>query len=183
MKKTLLASILIHAMLAGVLFFQVRGRELLKMSIPSEIELIYASRFQKNRFIQNYPSKKIIKTFNVNSKKNQKDLAQDKKSEEQLESVKIIQTNSGSENNFNSMNEFIEYRPSPHYPMDALAEKLEGDILIEVKTDRSGFIEKIEIIRGSGHTILDNEALETVKNWRLKPLKKIRVPINFHLNS
>jgi TonB family protein len=107
----------------------------------------------------------------------------DKSGEQQTEEPKPNDIATGSQSISNGVAEFVEFRPSPEYPSLALADGLEGEIIIEVKTDRFGNVAEIELIRGSGHSVLDAEALATVKSWRLQPLKKIRVPVSFHLNS
>lgn len=77
----------------------------------------------------------------------------------------------------------VEYRPAPPYPADAQEAGLEGEILVEVRTDESGFVKNIELVKSSGHAVLDQSVVNTVKTWRLKPLKTVRVPINFHLET
>jgi len=79
--------------------------------------------------------------------------------------------------------------PAPQYPSSAKRRNIEGKVLLEVLVDANGNAEKIVISRSSGFAILDNAALEAVKNWRFVPAKKagkavaaqVTVPIEFKI--
>ncbi len=64
--------------------------------------------------------------------------------------------------------EAIENYKEPLYPKLAIRRGIEGDleVLIFVKTD--GQVESIQVTRPSGHDILDQAALEAIKNWVFK---------------
>ena len=81
--------------------------------------------------------------------------------------------------------------PKPKYPRAARKRGYEGEVKLKVFVLESGKVGKIEIIRPSGYKILDNSALEAVKNWVFIPGKQngkevsswVTVPINFQLKS
>ncbi len=81
--------------------------------------------------------------------------------------------------------------PKPKYPMLARRNGYEGAVLLRVWVLEDGKVGKIEIEQSSGHEMLDNSALETVKKWIFIPGKKngipfpgwVKVPIKFQLRS
>lgn len=75
----------------------------------------------------------------------------------------------------------IYYRPSPHYPMEALKQQMEGELRVEVHTDGAGFVKSIHLEQSTGHSLLDMEALQTVKKWRLTPNSVFHIPFNFKI--
>jgi len=92
-------------------------------------------------------------------------------------------TGGGRDRECESCAGIVEYRPAPPYPEDAQEAGLEGEILVEIKTDEEGFVKNVELVKSSGHAVLDLSVLNTVKTWRLRPLKTVRVPVSFHLES
>jgi TonB family protein len=60
--------------------------------------------------------------------------------------------------------------PAPNYPGAALRNHLEGTVTIEIRVDESGKVTDANIQKSSGHTPLDEAALEAVKrNWKFPP--------------
>ncbi len=49
------------------------------------------------------------------------------------------------------------------YPYDAAIHGIEGDLQIDFVIGRSGKIESVELVRGSGHKILDDEAMRSIR--------------------
>jgi len=82
-------------------------------------------------------------------------------------------------------------RPTPiEYPHSAKKRNLEGRVLVEVWLDAQGAQTKQLIVRSSGHHILDNAALQTIRQWQFSRHQaagqsiahRVHVPINFELN-
>lgn len=79
--------------------------------------------------------------------------------------------------------------PAPQYPTSAKRRNIEGKVLLEVLVSVDGNAQKVVVSRSSGFAILDNAALEAVKNWRFVPAKKagkavaaqVTVPIEFKI--
>lgn len=81
-------------------------------------------------------------------------------------------------------------KPVPvSYPRLARKKGLEGKTLIEVWLDREGKQVKQKIISSSGHSILDQRALKTIKQWQFSRrieqgqaiAHRVQIPINFKL--
>lgn len=80
--------------------------------------------------------------------------------------------------------------PSPSYPQAAQRLGLQGRVLLRVQVLANGQVGKLEIKQSSGKTMLDDAALNTVKNWIFTPAKRgsntidswTHVPIVFRLN-
>ncbi|MEW6719670.1 MAG: TonB family protein [Thermodesulfobacteriota bacterium] len=49
------------------------------------------------------------------------------------------------------------------YPYDAAAAGIQGDLLIDFVIGRDGKLESAEMIRGSGHKVLDDEAMRSIR--------------------
>lgn len=93
----------------------------------------------------------------------------------------------------NSTNAYPDYNlnPKPKYPRAARKRGYEGEVKLKVFVLADGRVGEIEIIRPSGHQILDESALEAVKDWVFIPGKEngkeisswVTVPITFQLKN
>jgi len=83
------------------------------------------------------------------------------------------------------------HNPKPKYPKVARKRGYEGEVKLKVFVLANGKVGKIEIIRPSGHEILDQSALKAVRDWVFVPGKEngkeisswVTVPITFQLKS
>jgi len=83
------------------------------------------------------------------------------------------------------------HNPKPKYPKVARKRGYEGEVKLKVFVLANGRVGKIEIIRPSGHEILDRSALEAVKDWVFVPGREngkeisswVTVPIAFQLKN
>ena len=81
--------------------------------------------------------------------------------------------------------------PKPKYPRVARKRGYEGEVKLKVFVLADGRVGEIEVLRPSGHKVLDDEAIETVKDWIFVPGKQdgqeipswVTVPITFQLKS
>ncbi len=81
--------------------------------------------------------------------------------------------------------------PKPPYPPLAVKMRLEGKVSLLVEVLANGRAGKVAIESSSGHDLLDQSALQTVKQWQFTPARKdgvivtqvVRIPINFNLKS
>lgn len=79
--------------------------------------------------------------------------------------------------------------PLPVYPPLARQLEQEGRVILQVEVNENGSVRSVLIIKSSGFKLLDESALETVKNWIFMPATKnskpvsgtIKIPINFKL--
>lgn len=81
--------------------------------------------------------------------------------------------------------------PAPAYPMSARRMGEQGKVLLKVLVSEDGKASTVQVDRSSGHSKLDEAAVEAVKKWSFVPAKRsnkpmsayVLVPINFSLNS
>ena len=79
--------------------------------------------------------------------------------------------------------------PAPLYPTNARDRGIEGKILLEVVVKEDGSALNVKLITSSGSSLLDESAIESVKNWQFIPAKKfgkfvqakVIVPIEFKI--
>jgi protein TonB len=80
--------------------------------------------------------------------------------------------------------------PKPVYPMIARQRHWEGMVMLRVFITADGHATQVQVQRSSGYDVLDQSALEAVKNWRFVPAKRgefteaswASVPIEFELD-
>lgn len=81
--------------------------------------------------------------------------------------------------------------PRPPYPMVARRMGWEGRVVLNVEVLAEGSCGGINVFQSSGHEMLDNAALDTVKGWRFLPARRagqpvtqwFKVPVNFTLKE
>ena len=81
--------------------------------------------------------------------------------------------------------------PPPPYPFAARRMGLQGKVVLNVEVLAEGLCGQINVHRSSGHEILDNAALQTVKTWKFIPAhqagraitKWFKIPIQFSLSN
>ncbi len=84
-----------------------------------------------------------------------------------------------------------EANPWPSYPSSARRRGIEGEVLIRVAVGADGAAGRIEILRSSGSTILDEAAVEALSRWRFEPAHaadvavagSIDIPVTFRLTD
>jgi protein TonB len=81
--------------------------------------------------------------------------------------------------------------PKPPYPSLAFRLKLEGKVTLIAEVGSDGRAGQVKILESSGHELLDQSALSTVKQWKFTPARKdgmiitqaVRIPITFSLKN
>lgn len=81
--------------------------------------------------------------------------------------------------------------PAPAYPWEAREKGWEGVVVLKVAVDKDGRPVRLEREKSSGHDILDESALKTVRKWRFRPARlgaipvdsTVLVPVRFELDS
>ena len=63
------------------------------------------------------------------------------------------------------------HNPSPEYPEMAVFLGYQGTAVIRIKVSAQGISKGVEILRSSGHKILDESAAKALKKWRFTPGK------------
>lgn len=80
--------------------------------------------------------------------------------------------------------------PKPEYPMTARQRHWQGTVLLRVYVSADGKAQQVNLQRSSHHDMLDESALDAVKQWRFVPAKRgdtpescwVTVPIVFELD-
>ena len=81
--------------------------------------------------------------------------------------------------------------PRPAYPLLAIRQGAQGEVLLLVEVLPDGRAGRIELEKPSGHAILDAAAMNAVRAWRFTPARKdgllttqtVRIPIHFSLKE
>ena len=81
--------------------------------------------------------------------------------------------------------------PKPPYPVSARRNGAQGRVILSVQVSASGASSEVLLKRSSGHAVLDDAALQTVRRWRFVPARRgdtpvdswVDVPIIFRLES
>ena len=80
--------------------------------------------------------------------------------------------------------ELLVYTAQPSPPYAARRSRLSGLGIFDLKFDyETGRLREINIVKSTGHSMLDGRAIGALKLWRAKPrsIHSLRVPINFSL--
>ena len=83
------------------------------------------------------------------------------------------------------------HNPIPAYPMTARRMGWQGRVVLNVEVLAEGSCGDVNVFQSSGHDVLDNAALRTVKGWRFVPASRaghpitqwFKVPIQFSLKE
>ena len=81
--------------------------------------------------------------------------------------------------------------PPPAYPSAAARQGWQGTVLLRVRVLSTGRVDAVEVQKSSGHKLLDEEAMATVRGWQFTPSKRgdspidgwATVPIEFKLDT
>jgi protein TonB len=81
--------------------------------------------------------------------------------------------------------------PRPSYPQAARRMGFQGKVVLNVEVLATGRAGQVQLHTSSGHEILDNAALQTVKTWHFSPARRLGqavtewflVPVNFSLED
>lgn len=81
--------------------------------------------------------------------------------------------------------------PRPPYPLAARRLGVEGRVVLRAEILENGTCNRIAVSQSSGHSVLDNAALQAVKQWRFMPARRggeavaawVEIPITFRLDG
>lgn len=65
----------------------------------------------------------------------------------------------------------------PRYPMLARSRGEEGVVFLSAEVLSNGKVGGLRIKKTSGHRLLDQSALEAVRNWKFEPARKMGIPV------
>ena len=69
------------------------------------------------------------------------------------------------------------YQPSPVYPPSARARGWDGTVMVRLQIDLAGQVTSAEVLRSSGHPMLDAAAITTIRTWRCVPRTRGGQPV------
>jgi periplasmic protein TonB len=81
--------------------------------------------------------------------------------------------------------------PQPVYPRESRRRKEEGLVLLNVWISQTGHVERLEVLQSSGFVLLDNAAIQAVRQWQFAPVQfhipdadlRVEIPIRFKLSN
>ncbi len=81
------------------------------------------------------------------------------------------------------------HNPKPPYPLTARRKGIEGRVLLAAHVRADGTCAEVHLKHSSGHGLLDQSALDTVRRWRFLPARRgrasvdswVEIPISFRL--
>jgi len=68
--------------------------------------------------------------------------------------------------------------PSPEYPEMGIFLGYQGDVIVRIKVSAKGESLGVEVLRSSGHKVLDESAINALRKWRFTPTKHDNTPMN-----
>ena len=80
---------------------------------------------------------------------------------------------------------FAIYAPAPDYPIEARERHFTGSGIVILQVDqKTGYVIGAQMLKSTGHVILDNAALSAFTRWRFKPgtVRQVRLPIRYTMN-
>jgi TonB family protein len=71
------------------------------------------------------------------------------------------------------------------YPYEAVKNRVQGEVVLQVDVTSDGQASKVEILQSSGHTVLDESAVASVKTWHWPPgeIRRCKIPIKYVLRD
>jgi protein TonB len=69
------------------------------------------------------------------------------------------------------------HNPKPEYPSLAKSREWQGKVLLRVRVSAAGLSEEVQVEHSSGHEILDDAAIDAVKQWRFIPARRGETPV------
>ncbi len=64
--------------------------------------------------------------------------------------------------------DFSNNRP-PEYPAEAIRLRLEGTVVVRLHIGSAGSVEQVDVVKSSGHAVLDQAAVKALQSWRGRP--------------
>ena len=75
----------------------------------------------------------------------------------------------------------VVYKPAPAYTDQARAQRIEGEVVLEVQFTADGQVRVLRVVRGLGHG-LDEMAQRAAEQIRFKPATSKGSPVDFRAN-
>lgn len=92
-------------------------------------------------------------------------------------SVEDVTGQSASQSFVREATPLYDRNPPPRYPQQARKRGFQGRVILKVLVGKDGRVADIGLQESSGHSILDNVALETVRGWAFTPGRRGEDPV------
>jgi TonB family protein len=84
----------------------------------------------------------------------------------------------------------IQNFTKPNYPRIARMRRMQGKVLLKIKVSHLGIPIHVQVLKSTGHNLLDKMAIKAARSWRFLPIKTVSIgnhywvekPIEFKLN-
>ena len=83
-------------------------------------------------------------------------------------------------------NHFALYAPRPEYPLAAQKRHWSGAGLFACNMRSNGTVASVDVVRSTGHQMLDQAAITAFRQWRFEPgnkLKLVNIPMTFWMDG
>jgi TonB family protein len=160
--------------------------------IPEWVNIKLVSGFEvidkKEKHAQSEERKEVVKKTNVLPIKKEKSETKQVESVEKLKELPLTSTTTFVAADSRP---YMLENEKPVYPATARRRGMQGVVLLSVKVNKEGYVEKIAVLQTSGFRVLDRSALKSVESWRFIPAKsgneniasQMEIPIRFILNN
>ena len=166
-------------------------------SIKNKIVLKNTENLSNELTAKENPEKELteVSEFNTtrNNQLNQQDDNSEDFSEQDSEQVyaKSKQQDIKNSHGYITASPNYNVNPKPNYPTTARKRGYQGTVILKVLISENGTVGDIFVEKKSGYEVLDNSAVNAVRNWSFFPAKKngvpvaswVSVPIKFRLTS
>jgi len=184
LRPFLISSLLGHVLFLGGGNLIFSGPRFSVEQAPSSMEIILLK--EEPEFREKKPKAEEILTSDSAAEKTP--LVKKKKTAESDKSKKPLASPLEKGSLVEMENVYLK-NPVPVYPSLARERGWQGLVTLEAAVDGEGRPASVEIFRSSGHSILDEAALKTVRKWRFLPARagqiffpsRIKIPIRFLL--
>ena len=160
----LIASVCVHLV---VFFYQNRKDIHLSVAPLADAPLSLKINIRKPVIIpKKKPVKKVVKKDPFKKKEIEKKVVKETPKKETVEEP-VAATPQTTTKSFDSV---IANYTQPRYPRMAIRRGLTGVVTLTLWIKHTGEVDKVELTKSSGHTSLDQSALDAVKSWKFKNL-------------
>ena len=100
-------------------------------------------------------------------------------------SSSIIRSRPKTPHAIDNFPESDQHNPSPEYPDMAIFLGYQGAAIVKINVTAKGTSSGVELLRSSGHKVLDESAAKTLKQWKFTPTNKpdsIIIVVNFAMH-
>ena len=79
----------------------------------------------------------------------------------------------------------VLYAPRPEYPLAARKRHWTGAGVFACNIRSNGTVASADVLRSTGHQVLDQAAITALRQWRFQPgdMKLVKVPLSFWMNG